>query len=592
MSHTLLRNLLDVARVSLLDIDDTGRILISCDTAGSADLHMLTDGALARVTDLPDACTGRFGPDGDLIVQHDTDGDGHTRLRRAPLAGGLPGDAPQTLLPPDGGVTLLCDTGPGWIAYTTNRANGVDFDLYLRDTRTGRETLLHHGGLIAQAAVRAHPDQPLKNHTALITVWSDRQFGTELHIRTPGHSHLLPAPPGTMQTHPHVTPAGQLICASNANADHAEIIALDAAGHHRTLVSAPGHDLYPVVPKAGGHLLSVRNTHGFDQLTLHDPDGQAIRTFEFGEEGVHTVRCSPSGRHIAVHVNSPGSPAEIHHIDTTTLAVTGVYSARAAHTLPPPRANGLRVEHATSIDGEQVPCLLYPPDTQAGPARTVLMLHGGPQSQDFPVFSPLRSALTAAGFLVVSPNVRGSTGYGKRWYGLDDRARRADAIADLEAIWAHLPSWGGRPDAVVLVGGSYGGYMTLAGLAFQPGLWAGGVDLMGPSRLDDYLAGTAAYRRAVVEAEYGRLDTDLDLLRALSPGHHTERITRPVLIIHGRHDPKIPLAESENLHAQLTSQGVPSELVVYPDEGHGLAHRHNRLDAYTRILDFIGRCTQ
>jgi dipeptidyl aminopeptidase/acylaminoacyl peptidase len=137
------------------------------------------------------------------------------------------------------------------------------------------------------------------------------------------------------------------------------------------------------------------------------------------------------------------------------------------------------------------------------------------------------------------------------------------------------------------MGGSYGGYMVLAGLAFQPELWAAGVDIVGISDLVTFLEHTSDYRRAHREREYGSLATDREFLAAASPLRHADEMRAPLLVIHGRNDPRVPVSEAEQLTATLRARGVRCELVIYEDEGHGLARLENKLDAYPRAIEFL-----
>jgi dipeptidyl aminopeptidase/acylaminoacyl peptidase len=219
----------------------------------------------------------------------------------------------------------------------------------------------------------------------------------------------------------------------------------------------------------------------------------------------------------------------------------------------------------------------------------VVVVHGGPEAQFMRNYQPVVLALVLAGHTVIAPNVRGSTGYGKRWYSLDDVRLRLDSVADLAAIHDHLGDFGLDPARAALYGGSYGGYMVLAGLAFQPGRWAAGVDIVGISSLETFLRNTSAYRRAIREREYGSLEHDLDFLREASPLTRIDDIDAPLLVIHGANDPRVPLTEAEQVHAALVANGVTCELLVFDDEGHGLAKRGNRLVAYPRVVDFLGR---
>jgi dipeptidyl aminopeptidase/acylaminoacyl peptidase len=189
---------------------------------------------------------------------------------------------------------------------------------------------------------------------------------------------------------------------------------------------------------------------------------------------------------------------------------------------------------------------------------------------------------------VAAPNVRGSTGYGKRYEHLDDVRLRLDSVHDLAALHGWLAS---RPEIdasrAVLYGRSYGGYMVLAGLAFQPELWAAGIEAVGISSFVTFLENTSAYRRAAREREYGSLEHDRDFLIEASPITHVEAMRAPLFIQHGANDPRVPLSESEEIARVLRAQGIRCDLVVYQDEGHTIEKLSNRIDAFTRMVSFL-----
>ncbi|MGB5953672.1 MAG: prolyl oligopeptidase family serine peptidase, partial [Ornithinimicrobium sp.] len=178
-------------------------------------------------------------------------------------------------------------------------------------------------------------------------------------------------------------------------------------------------------------------------------------------------------------------------------------------------------------------------------------------------------------------------GYGKRWYSLDDVDLRLESVADLADLHAWLPTQGLDPDRAALWGGSYGGYMVLAGVSMQPDVWAAGVDIVGMSSLVTFLENTSAYRVAYREREYGSLADHRDLLERASPITYLDQITAPLFVLHGANDPRVPLSEAHQIHAALTEKGVPVQLRVYDDEGHGLAKRVNKLDAYPAAIAFL-----
>jgi dipeptidyl aminopeptidase/acylaminoacyl peptidase len=242
-----------------------------------------------------------------------------------------------------------------------------------------------------------------------------------------------------------------------------------------------------------------------------------------------------------------------------------------------------------SFDDESVPVFLYRP-SGPGPFPVVIMIHGGPEAQLRPIFSPLAQYFVTNGYAVAAPNVRGSTGYGKRYEHLDDVRLRLDSVRDLASLhdWLGSVEWVDESRAV-LYGGSYGGYMVLAGLAFHPDRWAAGIEIVGISSLVSFLENTAAWRRAVREREYGSLEHDRDFLLEVSPLTHVDEIRAPLFIIHGANDPRVPVGEARQIHHSLTERGVPCELNVYDDEGHGLKRLSNRLDAYPRAAAFLER---
>jgi dipeptidyl aminopeptidase/acylaminoacyl peptidase len=370
-----------------------------------------------------------------------------------------------------------------------------------------------------------------------------------------------------------------------------------ATGQWDWVVSAPDADLAGWPAPDGTLLLVERNDDGASQLALHDlVSGERVRDVPLPAAGcvadvrLPAPRWSADCAAITLSVTGAELPGDVLLADTRTGAVAQL--TRSADGLDGAKVSVPERHLVPTPDGEHVPCLVYRPAEPADPAlagSAVLQVHGGPEGQARQNYSPYVQALAAAGHTVLVPNVRGSTGYGKRWYSLDDRERRLDAVADLAALHAYLPALGLDPGRAALWGGSYGGYMVLAGLAFQPGLWAAGVDIVGISSLVTFLENTSAYRRAYREREYGTLARDREFLLAASPLTRIDQVRAPLFIIHGANDPRVPLSEAEQIHAALTGRGQECELLVYGDEGHGLAKRANRADAVPKAMAFLAR---
>ncbi len=223
------------------------------------------------------------------------------------------------------------------------------------------------------------------------------------------------------------------------------------------------------------------------------------------------------------------------------------------------------------------------------PGAFVLSFHGGPESQERPGFNPLYQALLARGIGVLAPNVRGSSGFGKRFVNLDNGALRTGAVADIRAAAEYLVRERiADPHRLGIMGGSYGGYMTMAGLTEFPDLFAAGADLYGIVNFETFFAHTEPWMAAVSKVEYGDPDTQRELLRSLSPIYKLDRVIAPTLVLHGANDTNVPVVEAEQVVDALKRRGVPVEYVLFADEGHGFRKTANRIRsaaAITRWFD-------
>jgi dipeptidyl aminopeptidase/acylaminoacyl peptidase len=240
------------------------------------------------------------------------------------------------------------------------------------------------------------------------------------------------------------------------------------------------------------------------------------------------------------------------------------------------------------MDGRfrQEPVYVYEPATP-GLHPVLLVLHGGPESQFRPGFDPwLQYVVNELGFAVVAPNLRGSSGYGKAYLALDNGMLRDDVVKDLGAIivWVSSQSTFDRKH-VAVAGGSYGGFLALAALANYGDRLIGGVDLAGIADFISFLTNTAPYRQSLRRAEYGdERDPEMRAyLRRISPLTNADRISKPLLVVHGKNDPRVPLSEAEQIVARLRSRGGDVWYLQAKDEGHGFRKKQNR-DAYYRTF--------
>jgi dipeptidyl aminopeptidase/acylaminoacyl peptidase len=380
-----------------------------------------------------------------------------------------------------------------------------------------------------------------------------------------------------------------LVLMSDHEREFHAVLRLDRDGTWTPLVEEVGRDLGANLSPDGSLMVVSHHQDGLDRLTVHRPDGAQVAEVDLEPVVPVSLAWAPDSSAFAVTAMSPVDPGSIVRVDARTGTSTVVVDGREG--VPAEVRDRLvipTVHRIPTPDGEQIPCFRYAAPGEATGA-SVIHVHGGPEAEATRMFAATFQALALAGFDVLVPNVRGSAGYGKRWVSLDDLHLRLDAVADLAAIHAWLPSVGLDPARSALWGGSYGGYMVLAGLAMQPELWAAGVDIVGISSLVTFLENTSDYRRAVREREYGSLARDRAFLEHASPVTHLDAIVAPLFVIHGANDPRVPLSEAHQIKAALDGKGVPCELRVYHDEGHGLAKRANRLDAYPAAVEFLER---
>ena len=580
-----LRELLEVAWGLPADVADDGTALVRWNVPGSFQLYLARPGQeLVQLTDLGEPASGRFVPGSDRILLSVDEG-GNERAQLY-LLDPTPGATPQPLVvePELLHETPTFDVTGARLAYACNRRNGRDLDVYVRVLETGEERCVFDGGGYCEVAGFS-PDGRWLGVLQLTQNTGDNDLhlvdlvdGEDILVAPDEHDAVFGPPVWTADS-------SAFLFATSSGRDTAAVARFELVTREWRFVIEDDWELECV--GEGGLLAVHSNVDGYSRLDLYDVETASFRRrVELPEQGmIQTLVASPHGRRLAFGLSSPRTTWEAWLVDTEageptplTRSPTGVADDALADAT---------LDRFSSFDGESIPFLTYHPDG-SDPTPVLLEIHGGPEAQRRPMWIPLVQYLVGQGLAVVQPNVRGSTGYGKRFEHLDDGRRRLDTVRDVASLHDRLRS-DERFDAerTVLYGGSYGGYMVLACLALEPERWAGGVAVVPISSFVTFLRNTSEYRRAFREREYGSLEHDLDFLVEASPITHVDRIRAPLMLVHGANDPRVPLSEAEQIHQALVDRGVRCELLVYPDEGHGLQKLANRLDAYPRIAAFI-----
>jgi dipeptidyl aminopeptidase/acylaminoacyl peptidase len=302
---------------------------------------------------------------------------------------------------------------------------------------------------------------------------------------------------------------------------------------------------------------------------------------------VTSALLSRDGSTALLSVEGPQRPRELWMLDTATLVwcrVTDVPGLPDVDLVVP------TLETYTARDGLTLTGWLYRVPGRRGAGPAMLSLHGGPEAQERPTFNPQHQAMAAAGIAVFAPNIRGSSGFGRAFVHADDVHGRRDAFEDVLASRDHLLEIGvAEVDRVAVTGRSYGGYLTLAMLAFSPGIFAAGVDVCGMSDLHTFYRDSEPWIAAAAVSKYGDPERDWGLLRAISPLHHAENIHVPLLVVHGELDTNVPLGEARQIVAALRALDRPVEYLQLEGEGHEYRRASSRKLLIERMLTFLTR---
>jgi len=350
----------------------------------------------------------------------------------------------------------------------------------------------------------------------------------------------------------------------------------------------------------GRYVAYVLNQDGRSRLSVLDTLQKTELTPAGLPEGrIGNARFGPKGHRLAMSVESATSPRDVYVYDIELGTLE-----RWTKSEPGPLEVAMfvapeLVRYPTWDRAGGHPRMLsayvYRPHRTAspGPAPVVIDIHGGPESQYRPAWDPfIQFIVNELGYAVVAPNVRGSSGYGKSFLDLDNGLLREDAVRDIGSLIVWI---GAQPDfdrgRVVVMGGSYGGYMALAALEGYGERLRGGIDLFGISNFVTFLRNTAPYRRDLRRAEYGdEREPSMHLfLDRISPLTNAKRITKPLLVVAGMNDPRVPASESEQLVWQVRQGGGEVWYLLAKEEGHGFRKKADR-DAYLETAaNFLAR---
>jgi dipeptidyl aminopeptidase/acylaminoacyl peptidase len=593
-----LDNYLNARQATPLGWSPGGQLLIATRFGDADQLHMLdkAGGARRQVTFYKEPVNDAvFSPDANqagFVFLKDVGGDENSQLyfQRA-------GETTARLLT-DGkslnGDPLWSNAGRS-VAFYSNLRNGRDSDIYIVEPAAGTPPkLVYTGDAPGWTVLDWSPDDAkllLKKYISITESY--------LYVLDIVSGQLRELDPAKAKVKVGIGSAlfsrdgvGVFI-ASDRDAEFMQLQFVNLGSGERTALSA--HIPWDVedlaVSRDARYLAYTANQAGASRLTVLDLRSKQELAIPSLPPGlISNLHFDTQSRQLAFAYASPAQPRDAFVLDLSTNKVEPWTVSEAGPVdvkkFVTPRLTQFPTFDRNGGKFRQIPVYVYEPATP-GPHPVLINIHGGPESQFRPGFDAwLQYVVNELGFVVLSPNVRGSSGYGKTYLSLDNGSLREDSVKDIGAmlVWISAQS---TFDAkrVFVSGGSYGGYMSLATMVNFGDRLRGGIDVVGISNFVTFLTNTAAYRQDLRRAEYGdERDPEMRaFLRRVSPVTNAERITKPMLIVQGQNDPRVPMSESEQMLNRLRARGVEVWYLLAKDEGHGFKKKQNR-DAYLQTF--------
>jgi dipeptidyl aminopeptidase/acylaminoacyl peptidase len=386
-----------------------------------------------------------------------------------------------------------------------------------------------------------------------------------------------------------------LVYGTNEHGEFRQAWRLDLeSGEKSAYVVADWDVSYVGNSRSGRYLTYGVNVDARSEVTVRDLESNdVVHLPELPPGEIRSVRFSPDESHIALIVNADNSPSNIHIIDLDESNTRQLTSALSSE-IDPAHLVMSEVIRYESFDGLEIPSILYKPHGASAdnPVPGLVLVHGGPGGQTRTGYRAMVQHLVNHGYAVLGANNRGSSGYGKTFYHLDDRRHGEEDLQDIVYGRKYLESldWIDG-EKVGIIGGSYGGYMVAAALAFEPEAFDVGIDIFGVTNWVRTLESIPPWWESFKESLYDEMGdpaTDAERHRRISPLFHAGNIVKPTLVIQGSNDPRVLQVESDELVAAIQANEVPVEYVVFPDEGHGFRKKVNQItasNAYVKFLD-------
>lgn len=577
---------------------DGGKILVSSNQTGviNAFAIPLNGGKPVQLTDSKVSAVnphGYFPNDERFLYSSDQGGNEQTHLYVKSPDGSVRDLTPGDKLK----ATFISWSGDGKsFFFLTNERDPSFFDVFEMTVDGYEKKLLYtnEGGFL--------PDEvsPDRRYVTLGKSQTTADNDIYLHDRTTGKTTLLTPDDGSgtevSSDAEDFSPDGKsLYYTTDQGAEFAYLMRYDLATGERTEVMRPNWDVTTAEFSRDGRFFQVEiNNDARTEIKVFETAGmKPVRLPPTAGRDVTDVTFSNDGKLVAFYAES-ATPANLYVYEHASGKVRQLTQSLnpaidPAHLVEP------QVVRFKSYDGVEVPGLLYKPH-EANPNNKVpalVWVHGGPGGQSRVGYNGLLQYLTNHGYAVYAINNRGSSGYGKTFFQMDDRKHGEADLGDCIASKKMLAGTGWvDPGRIGIIGGSYGGFMVLAALAFQPREFAVGVDLYGVSNWKRTMESIPAWwgpTREALYKEMGHPEKDAEYFQRISPLFHAGRIERPLLVLQGANDPRVLKRESDEIVEAVNKKGVPVEYLVFENEGHGFQRKETQAKAYEATLAFLNK---
>lgn len=527
-----------------------------------------------------------YSPDGSLLIfEMDSGGDERTDLWMLRRGAGEPERLTDT---PTAENSVRFSPDGSRIAFASDPDREFRFDVHAMDLGSGAVARLTRGEINV-----LDPVWSADGRTIVAVRTPDDQVGEIVVIDSAAGAERSLAPPldGGIAWPIDFLPDGRLLATATNDAGFLQIALVDVASGRVEYAGSAEWDVEHAVAADDGAVVFSRNVRGESEVAIAAAGGLGAPRVLLRGGVVEDMAVDRAGTVVAVARETSRGPTEVLAIDAATGAARVVVPATLGAVDVSLLAEAALREFY-GFDGTGIDAFVWAPPVErlGAPPPAVVHVHGGPNSQTRGRFYPQIQALAEAGFLVLSVNYRGSTGYGRAFEDLNNRDWGGGDLRDIIAVVDALAAAGEiDPSRVGIMGASYGGYMTLRAVTAAPDVWSAAVDMYGmPDLLEDYRMTEDRFGTWYL-TEMGDPAQHEDLYRDRSPIHALDRVRAPLLVFQGENDTNVPRAQSDAAVAALRERGLAVEYVVYPDEGHGFTRRENRLDCMARTVEFLLR---